>query len=261
MNCINEPLSCEGIAFEDVESARVQGEAAGVGDPESAQRPGRFLIVTIVAVIFACTPEAHFLDIDMRLQDGHQCGLVLADSDLLLDGVFKHLAYFLALGLGALLAHRAGQGGRFGLDSSRLRSNLHRLGSRADLEGGVNLVGTPNTQIKIGQGILLETGSVDKERRIASRYIVEVICATGVAHSRLGGPSLFIPNRDPGTGDITTGLISDRALKTASAASERGRWRRTGGVYCGLVSLRRKHNGLGQRHYRAAGVIGLRDVP
>jgi hypothetical protein len=127
VNRVDQPLPREAVAFKNVESARVQGKAARVSDPESTQCPRRLLIVAVLAVVVVRTPKTYFLDVDVRLQDRHQRGLIFANGDFLFDGVFKHFAYIFAFSLGSLFAHCAGQHGGFGGHSGHLCSNLHRL--------------------------------------------------------------------------------------------------------------------------------------
>jgi hypothetical protein len=124
----------------------------------------------------------------------------------------------------------------------------------------VNLISPAYAQIEIGKDILLETGSIDKERRIAGGNVVEMICAAGVRNRCLGGARFFVPNRDPGAGNETAGRVLDRALKTSRAPGTGGRWRRTGRVHGGLMGLRREHHGLGQSNHRPARVVGLGNV-
>jgi len=67
---VEEAFAPEVSVFDDGEAAAVEGEVAGVFDPEGAEGDG-----------VGGRPEADALGVDLGLEDGDEGGLVLADSD------------------------------------------------------------------------------------------------------------------------------------------------------------------------------------
>src|ERR1700722_5974785 len=137
MNGFQNAFSYKGFGFKHVEGAGIEHLAAGVLDPQRSQWSR------------LCVPQRNLLRVDVRLQDGHERRLVLADRDLLLDLVFEEISGGLALGLGALLfCKRRDRSGR-SLDRWSLPSYLHRLARRSQVQRGVDLVVATDAKVDI----------------------------------------------------------------------------------------------------------------
>ena len=86
---IGETFACEHFVFEDAEAAAVEGQRAGVGDPERAKR---------TAGSGGGAPERNFIGDDVGLRDGNEGGLIFFESDAVFEFVFKEVAEILPAG-------------------------------------------------------------------------------------------------------------------------------------------------------------------
>ncbi len=77
---VEEAFAAEGAVFDDGEGASVEGEVAGVGDPEGAEGCGLLR-----------RPEGDSLDGELGLEDGDEGGLVFADGDGVGEGVLEEV--------------------------------------------------------------------------------------------------------------------------------------------------------------------------
>src|SRR3984957_8974581 len=80
---IGKAFAGERFPFENAETATVERERAGVGEPESAER---------TRGTKARVPEGDFFGVDVRLHDRDERGFVLADRDAIFQLVFEEVA-------------------------------------------------------------------------------------------------------------------------------------------------------------------------
>ena len=85
---VHETLTREGFVFEDAEAAAVEGERAGICEPERAKRP---------CGAERGIPERYFFGLNVCLHDGDERGFVLVDCDAVFELVFEEIAEIGAL--------------------------------------------------------------------------------------------------------------------------------------------------------------------
>ena len=95
---IHEAFAGEGFVFEDAEAAAVEGERAGIGEPQRAKRP---------CGAERGIPERDFFGLHVCLDDGDERGFVLVDCDAIFEFVFEEIAEIGALRGGEHAALRA----------------------------------------------------------------------------------------------------------------------------------------------------------
>src|SRR5580765_4935486 len=80
---LGEAFTGEDFVVENAETAAVQGERAGVFDPDGAKRASR---------TGCAAPQRYFFGFDFGLGDGHECGLIFLEAYSVFEFVFEKIA-------------------------------------------------------------------------------------------------------------------------------------------------------------------------